>query len=277
MRPMISAQTARRAVWRPLWELPRRADLLWPLVRRMTLARYRGSALGMLWALLTPAVMIAVFTFLFAGVFGARFTENGTPWEYALYLFCGLLPWTAFSETLLQSAGIVVAHANLVKRVVFPLETLPVAQAFASLVAQLFGTAALLIATVVIRGQLHAAALWLPVLLVPQLLFTLGGAWLVASLGVFVRDTAQVLGLVLMAWMYLTPIIYPEQVVPARFRHLLELNPFTPLVRSYRRTLLEGLQPDWAGLAYTTALALAAFLLGYWWFARTRKNFADVI
>ena len=277
MRPMISAQTARRAVWRPLWELPRRFDLIWPLARRMTLARYRGSALGLLWALLTPAVMIAVFTFIFAGVFGARFTEGGTPWEYALYLFCGLLPWTAFSETLLQSSGIVVAHANLVKRVVFPLETLPVAQALAALVAQLFGTVALLAATVIIRGGLHATLLWLPVLLVPQMLLTLGGAWLVASLGVFVRDTAQVLGLLLMAWMYLTPIIYPEHVVPERFRPALELNPFTPLVRSYRRALLEGAPPDWRGLAYTTAFALAVFLLGYWWFARTRKNFADVI
>jgi lipopolysaccharide transport system permease protein len=277
MRGMISAQTARRAVWRPLWELPRRFDLIWPLARRMTLARYRGSALGLLWALLTPAVMIGVFTFLFAGVFGARFTEGGTPWEYALYLFCGLLPWTAFSETVQQSAGIVVAHANLVKRVVFPLETLPVAQALSALVAQLFGTAALLVAAAVIRGELHATTLWLPVLLVPQLLLTLGGAWLVASLGVFVRDTTQVLGLLLTAWMYLTPIIYPEQVVPPRFRAALELNPFTPLVRSYRRALLEGSQPDWAGLAYTAALATALFLLGYWWFARTRKNFADVI
>jgi lipopolysaccharide transport system permease protein len=277
MRGMISAQTARRAVWQPLWELPRRFDLIWPLARRMTLARYRGSALGLVWAVLTPAVMIAVFTFLFAGVFGARFTEGGTPWDYALYLFCGLLPWTAFSDTLQQAAGVVVAHANLVKRVVFPLEALPVAQALAALAAQLFGTIALLLATLVIRRELHATVLWLPLLLVPQLLLTLGGAWLVASLGVFIRDTAQVLGLVLMAWLYLTPIIYPETVVPARFRPALELNPFTSLVRSYRRILLEGTQPDWAGLTYTAALALAAFLLGYWWFARTRKNFADVI
>jgi lipopolysaccharide transport system permease protein len=277
MRRMISAQTARRAVWRPLWELPRRFDLIWPLARRMLVARYRGSALGLLWALLTPAVMIGVFTFLFAGVFGARFNEGGTPLEYALYLFCGLLPWTAFSETLQQSSGIVVAHANLVKRVVFPLEALPVAQTFAALAGQLFGTAALVVATLLVRQELHITLLWLPVLLVPQLLLTLGGAWLVASLGVFIRDTAQVLGLVLMAWLYLTPIIYPEQVVPARFRPALELNPFTPLVRSYRRALLEGAPPDWRGLAYTTAFALAAFLLGYWWFARTRKNFADVI
>jgi len=274
---MISAQTARRAVWRPLLELPRRLDLIWPLARRMIVARYRGSALGLLWALVTPAVMIAVFTFLFAGVFNARFVAGGTPWDYALYLFCGLLPWTAFSESLQQSASIVVAHANLVKRVVFPLETLPVSQALASLAGQLFGTVALVLATLVIRRELHATILWLPVLLVPQLLLTLGGSWLVASLGVFIRDTAQVLTLLLMAWLYLTPIIYPEQVVPARFRPALELNPFTPLVRSYRRVMLEGAPPDFHGLLYVAALAVAAFLLGYWWFARTRKNFADVI
>ena len=99
MRGMISAQSARRAVWRPLWELPRRRDLIWPMARRMTVARYRGSALGLVWAVLTPMVMIAVFTFLFAGVFGARFAGGGGPWDYALYLFCGLLPWTAFQET----------------------------------------------------------------------------------------------------------------------------------------------------------------------------------
>lgn len=277
MRGMISAQSARRAVWRPLLELPRRLDLIWPMARRMTVARYRGSALGLVWAVLTPLVMIAVFTFLFAGVFGARFAAGGTPWDYALYLFCGLLPWTAFQETLVQSAGLVVAHSNLVKRVVFPLETLPVSQAVASLAGQLFGTVALVFAAVVIRGELHATLLWLPVLLIPQLLLTLGGAWLVASLGVFIRDTAQVLGLVLMAWMYLTPIVYPEQAVPERFRPALELNPFTPLVRGYRRIVLEGLPPDFKGLAYFTALAVAAFLLGYWWFARTRRNFADVI
>lgn len=274
---MMSAQTARRAVWRPLVELPRRLDLIWPLARRMTVARYRGSALGLAWALLTPAAMIAVFTFLFAGVFGARFTPGGTPWDYALYLFCGLLPWTAFSETLLQSAGLIVAHSNLVKRVVFPLEALPVAQALACLAAQLFGTVALLLATIIIRHELHATVLWFPVLLLPQLLFTLGGAWLVASLGVFIRDTAQALGLLLMVWLYMTPIIYPEQVVPERFRPALDINPFAPLVRSYRLVMLEGAQPDWRGLAYVTVVSVALFLLGYWWFARTRKNFADVI
>jgi lipopolysaccharide transport system permease protein len=274
---MISAQTARRAVWRPLWELPRRFDLIRTLARRMTLARYRGSALGLVWALLNPLVLIAVFTFVFAGVFGARFGERGTPLDYALYLFCGLLPWTAFAESVQLSAGVIVAHSNLVKRVVFPLEALPVAQALSALVGQFFGTVALLGATLALRGELHATALWLPALLLPQLLLTLGASWLVASLGVFLRDTAQALTLLLTAWMYLTPIIYPENIVPARYRQLLDLNPFTPLVRSYRYCLLEGAPPDWRGLAYALLCGAILFTLGYWWFARTRKNFADVI
>jgi len=274
---MISAQTARRAVWHPLWELPGRSELIFSLAKRELLARYKGSALGIVWALLTPVVMIAIFTFIFAGIFGARFGASQSHWDYALYLFCGLLPWTMFQETLQQSATTIVAHANLVKRVVFPLETLPVAQAFSSLGNQLFATIALLIATLVIQQQLHLTALWFPVLVIPQLLFTLGAAWLIASLGVFLRDIAQGITLLLMAWMYLTPIIYPESIVPERFRVLINLNPFTSLVRSYRRIFLEGAAPDWSGLAYFTGFAIVSFLVGYWWFARTRKNFADVI
>ena len=241
------------------------------------MARYRGSVLGIIWALLTPVVMIAIFTFIFAGIFGARFGANGSPWDYALYLFCGLLPWTMFQETLVQSATTIVTHSNLVKRVVFPLETLPIAQALSSLGNQLFGTLALLIFIVTMRHQLQVTFFWLPVLIIPQLLFTLGAAWLIASLGVFLRDIAQGISLFLTAWMFLTPIIYPESIVPQRYRLFINLNPFTSLVRSYRHILLEGAPPDWSGLAYFTAFALVSFFFGYWCFARTRKNFADVI
>ncbi|HEY0729872.1 MAG TPA: ABC transporter permease [Pyrinomonadaceae bacterium] len=273
----LTAQTAHRKIWRPLWELPARADLIFSFAKRDLLGRYKGSALGIAWAVLTPVVMIAIFTFIFAGIFGARFGAGDSHWDYALYLFCGLLPWTMFQETVQQSSNTIVANANLVKRVVFPLETLPAAQAFAALGNQLFATIALLIAAVVIRQNLQLTALWLPVLLIPQLLFALGAAWLIASLGVFLRDIAQGITLLLMAWMYLTPIIYPESIVPERFRWFIGINPFTSLVRSYRRIFLEGLPPDWRGLLYFTLVALVIFIFGYWWFARTRKNFADVI
>jgi lipopolysaccharide transport system permease protein len=274
---MISAQTARRAVWQPLWELPGRFDLVMSLARRNLASRYKGSVLGILWAVLTPIVMIAIFTFIFAGIFKARFPGSNSQWDYALYLFCGLLPWNAFQESLQLSSTTIVTHANLVKRVVFPLETLPVSQTLAMVANQMFGTIALLVAGLIIRHELHATTLFLPVLLVPQLAATFGAAWLLASLGVFVRDIVQGITLVLMAWMYLTPIIYPESLVPDKYRSVINLNPFTPLIRSYRRILLEGASPDWRGLLYFSAFALVVFILGYWWFAKTRKNFADVI
>jgi len=274
---MLSAQTARRAVWRPLWELPRRYELILSLARRQLLAQYKGSMLGVVWAIVTPVVMIAVFTFLFAGIFGARFGASGSPWHYALYLFCGLLPWTMFQDTVQRAATTIVSHSNLVKRVLFPLETLPTALALSSLANQLFGTGVLLAATLLLKHELHVTVFWIPVLLVPQLLLTFGAAWLVSSLGVFLRDIAQGIALVLTAWMYLTPIIYPENIVPGRYHWLINLNPFTPLVRSYRLVTLDGYNPDWPGLAYFSAFAIISFCFGYWWFAKTRKNFADVI
>jgi lipopolysaccharide transport system permease protein len=154
---------------------------------------------------------------------------------------------------------------------------LPVSQSLAAIANQLFGTVALLIAELIVRHELHATILLLPVLLIPQFIATLGAAWLLASLGVFVRDIVQGVSLFLMAWLYMTPIIYPESMVPERFRLLINLNPFTALVRSYRRIILEGTLPDWRGLAYFSIFAMAFFLVGYWWFAKSRKNFADVI
>src|SRR5882724_2396535 len=153
---MISAQVARRAVWRPLWELPRRFDLIFSLARRELTARYRGSILGIMWALVTPMVMIAIFTIIFAGIFKARFGASTSQWDYALYLFCGLLPWNAFQESVQLSASTIVTHANLVKRVVFPLETLPLSLSLAGVANQLFGTIVLLVAIAILRHEVHA-------------------------------------------------------------------------------------------------------------------------
>lgn len=275
--PALCGPHSPARLWQPLWELPRRFDLILTFTERELAARYRGSALGLMWVALTPVMMIGIYTFIFAGIFGARFGPDGSTWEYALYLFCGLLPWMAFQEAVQSSATTIVAHANLVKRVVFPLETLPVAQSLAALANQMFGTLALIIATLIIRRGLHLTLLWLPLLVAAQLVATLGAAWLVAALGVFLRDTAQIVSLLLTAWMFLTPIIYPESHVPERYRSFINSNPFTPLVRSYRRIMFEGAAPDWLGLAHFAAFAVFLFILGYWWFAKMRKSFADVI
>ncbi len=270
-------QTKRKTRWQALWEVPKHWDLILTLTRRDLATRHRGSILGIIWPILTPIVMIAIYTFIFAEIFGARFGAKGTSIEYALYLFCGLLPWTAFQEALQNSANTIVVHTNLVKRVRFPLETLPIAQTLVAFSNQMFGLVALIVAIIAIRRELHPTILWLPVLMLPQLLLTTGAAWLLAALGVFLRDTAQTLSLVLVAWMFLTPIIYPETVVPERYRFWIAINPFTALVRNYRHVVLDGRAPDWSGLAYFATFACLVFPLGYWWFAKTRKSFADVL
>src|SRR5436309_13386712 len=165
---MISSHIARRAVWRPLWQLPGRFDLVLSLAKRELAARYKGSVLGILWAILTPIVMIAIFTIIFAGIFKAKFGASNSHWDYALYLFCGLLPWNAFQESLQLSSSTIVAHANLVKRVVFPLETLPVSLSLAAVVNQLFGTVVLIIAVILLRRAMHVTIVYLPLTFIPQ-------------------------------------------------------------------------------------------------------------
>lgn len=265
-------------LWRPAAQLVSlHRGLIRAMVQRELTSRYKGSVMGVAWAVITPAVMIVIFTIIFSGIFNARFGNEGGHLSFAVYLFCGLLPWIAFSEGVQRATSSIHENVNLVKRVVFPVEALPVNVALAALVQQLLGTLVLLVAALVFERAFHPTALLLPVLLLPQLLATVGLGWLMASLGVFIRDLPQFNQLLLMAWMYLTPIFYPENIIPQQYRWLVNLNPMAPLIRSYRRILLEGRLPDWAGLGYTLAFAVVCFMFGYWWFVRTKKAFADVL
>lgn len=247
------------------------------MVLRDFSGRFKGSFMGAAWSIISPAVMIVIFTIIFAGIFGARFGASGSQLTFAIYLFCGLLPWIAFSDGIQRATTSMIDNVNLVKRVVFPLEALPVNCAFSAILQQLLGTIVLLLAFLALSAQVKLTILWMPVLLLVQIVVTLGLAWLVASLGVFIRDMPQVNQLVLMAWMYLTPIFYPENLIPSRYGWLISMNPMAPLIRSYRNILLEGKSPDWGALGYTSIFATLTFVAGYWWFIRTRKAFADVL
>lgn len=233
--------------------------------------------MGLAWAIITPAVMIAIFTLIFSGIFNARFGTESGPLSFAVYLFCGLLPWIAFSDGIQRSTVSLTENVNLVKRVVFPIETLPVNLALSALVQQLIGTIVLIVAALILEHTVRPTALLMPLLLIPQLMATIGLGWLMASLGVFIRDIREFNQLALSTWMYLTPIFYPENIIPQKYQWLVDLNPMAPLIRSYRRILLEGRMPDWRGLAITTAFAIVCFIVGYWWFERTKKAFADVL
>ena len=275
---MSYQSSAKVPFWSPALALFRdQRGLISSLVRRDLTNRYKGSVMGLAWTVITPAVQILIFTVIFAGIFNAKFGGEKTRYGYAIYMFCGMLPWLAFSEGVQRAATVLTENVNLVKRVVFPIEALPVNLALSAIAQQLFGTLVLVILAAVFEHAFAPSILFLPLLLVPQFMVTVGLGWLAASFGVFIRDTAQFTQLVLMAWMYLTPIIYPETIIPSEYRGLVNLNPLAPLIRSYRRILLEGTAPDWAGLLSTALFALICFSLGYWWFERTKKAFADVL
>ncbi|MGH9837405.1 MAG: ABC transporter permease [Blastocatellia bacterium] len=270
--------SAKIPLWTPAISLVcEHRGLIRSMVRRDLTSRYKGSVMGLAWAIITPAVTIAIFTLIFSGIFGARFGSEGGHLGFAVYLFCGMLPWIAFSDGVQRAATAMTENVNLIKRVVFPVEALPVNVALSAVVQQLIGTIVLLVAALFLQHKLHATIALMPILLIPQLLATIGLGWLTASLGVFIRDMPQFNQLFFSTWMYLTPILYPESMVPPNYRWLVSLNPMAPLIRSYRRVLLEGRMPDWKGLAVTTLFALFCFAAGYWWFERTKKAFADVL
>jgi lipopolysaccharide transport system permease protein len=261
----------------PLATLWQRRSLVKTMVRRELTARYRGSAGGALWAVLQPVAMLGLYTFVFSAILKVKFGVDGSTVAFAFYLFSGMIPWLAFSEALGRSPNAMLENANLVKKVVFPLEILPVNLVVTGLMTSLVSVAVLAAGLLAWRHALPWTIVLLPVLLVLQYLFTQGLAWLLASLGVFLRDVGHMIGLTLTAWMFLTPIMYPASAVPEAFRWVLWANPMATLVESYRAILLEGQLPNWAMLGGFAVAAAATFAIGYAWFMRTKHAFADVL
>ncbi|MBM3267169.1 MAG: ABC transporter permease [Candidatus Sericytochromatia bacterium] len=272
---MAIGHLARSALTLPA--IGRHRELIGMMVRRDLAQRYRATLMGLLWSLLHPLLTLLLYTYVFSVVLKVKFGADASTASFALYLFCGMLPWLAFSEGLNRSAGVVVENVNLVKKVIFPLEILPLNLALAAVVTQAVGMAILLPA-IMLRG-ITPTWLWLlvPLLILPQLLWTVGLGWWVSSLGVYVRDVGQAIGLVLMAWMFLTPIYYPESMIPAEYRWLGLLNPMAVLIGAHRDLLLDGRLPAIWPLLGQTAAGAFVFLLGFAWFAKTKKGFADVI
>lgn len=252
--------------------LARQRELLVAWTRRDLAMRWRGTFLGAWWALLQPLFMLALYTFVFSLVLRVKFGTG----NFALNLWAGLLSWTAFSETAARAVTAISGQPNLVKKVVFPLELLPASMALSALTNQLVGAVLLLIGAAA-TGAVHVTALWLLPLMAMQLAFTLGVAWLMAGLGVFVRDAGTAIQLALNAWLYLSPVLYPASMVPEAYRGLYMLNPVAFWVESTRGAVLEGVAPHPSGLLLQAGVALVVMGLGYAFFRHTRPAFADVI
>jgi lipopolysaccharide transport system permease protein len=251
----------------PVRSLIRNHKLMKSMVKRDILARYRGSFAGSLWTILNPLLLMTTYFFLFGVVLKTK-VEGGS---YVLYFLAGILPWLPFAEAVGRSPTVMLEYRSFVKKLVFPLETLPMNLVIAGAVTEAIGLVIFTLGLLLSGHTLTLSVLWLPALIVPQLLLTVGLCWFLAALGVFLRDLGQVIGFILTLWFFLTPICYPESQL-----HL-PYNPMYILVRGYRSIFLENHAPAMAPLVVLWVGTGALAILGHAWFHKLRRSFADVI
>lgn len=251
--------------------------LIRSMVRRDIAARYRGSFGDMFWTILNPLLLMATYFFVFGIILRSRFPGDDSPGGFVLYFLAGMLPWLPFSEALGRAPQIILDHRNFVKKLVFPVEVLPIDVVFAGLVTGGFALCLFIVFLLFEREMVPITVLWLPALIIPQILFTMGAAWFLSALGVFMRDLSQVIGFLLTLWFFITPICYPESSLSGDVMKILGKNPMYVLVRGYRSVLLENHAPEMHSLWKLWLLSIFALLAGFAWFYKLRKSFADVI
>lgn len=272
---MQEFSTSPREMVASIW---RNRGLISALTKREVVGRYRGSTFGILWSFFNPVFMLAVYTFVFSVVFKARWNQGSdSKTEFALVLFAGLLIFNLFAECINRAPSLILSNVNYVKKVVFPLEILPVIALCAALFHGVVSLGVWLLFYLFVFGVPHLTALLLPLIILPFILFVMGLSWMLASLGVYLRDIAQFIGLITTAMMFLSPIFYPLSALPVNYQSLLQLNPLTPAIEEVRNILIWGIMPGMQLLVvYYVSAALVAWL-GFAWFQKTRKGFADVV
>jgi len=255
-------------------------DLIRQMTRREVVGRYKGSFFGLAWSFFYPVFSLAVYTFVFSEIFKSRWGSGDgaeSKAQFALILFVGLIVLGLFSEVLNRAPGLIVSNINYVKRVVFPLEILPVVAMGAALFHAFVSVMVLLLAFLLSNGNIYWTALLLPLVLLPLIVLILGIAWFLASLGVFVRDASQTVGIVTTIMMFISPVFYPITAVPKEFQTLILANPLTFMIEQSREVLIWGHTPNWFGLGFYTLAASLVAWGGFAWFQKTRKGFADVL
>ena len=264
------------ALARNLWT---HRDLVRQFTGREIAGRYKGSFFGLFWSFFHPLVLLLTYTFVFGLVFKSRWGGHSSAslGEFSLVLFSGLIAFNVFSESVNRSAGLIPSVPNYVKKVVFPLEILPVSVLGSSLFHALVSLGILVGASLAFGPGLRWTLVLLPVVALPLLFLTLGLSWFLAALGVYVRDVHYTVTLVVQVSFFVTPIFYPLDAVPEGFRHLVELNPLSPVVDNFRRVILWGTLPEWKPFAVWLGVTGVVMLLGYAWFMKTKKGFSDVI
>ncbi|PYC25618.1 sugar ABC transporter permease [Aquipseudomonas alcaligenes] len=258
-----------------LW---RNRELIRTFARREVLGRYRGSVLGLLWSFVNPLIMLMIYTFVFSVVFSTRWgsgAENKA--EFALLLFAGLLVFNLFVECINRAPGLISSTPNYVKKIVFPLEILPFVSFAAALYHAMVSLIVWLVAYTMLIGMPHLTVFYLPLIFVPFGLLIVGLCWVLSSLGVYLRDVSQVIGVFTAALMFISPVFYPVTALPELYRNIMYLNPLAVIIEQTRNVLFWGCAPDFLVLGVYWAITLFIAWLGFFWFQKTRRGFADVL
>lgn len=274
--PHAAQPTSILAIAKSLW---RHRQLIVQMTKREVVGRYKGSAFGLAWSIFNPVFMLIVYTFVFSVVFKARWGTGSeeSKAQFAVLLFVGLIVHGLFAEVLNRAPTLILSNVNYVKKVIFPIEILPIITMGAALFHTVISLAVLLVAVVATSGMLHWTVIFMPLVLLPLIILTLGLAWMLASLGVFLRDVSQTIGIVTMVMMFLAPVFYPVSALPQEFRTWIMANPLTFIIEQARDVLIWGRSPNWLGLGIYTIVAMLIVWLGFAWFQKTRKGFADVL
>jgi len=275
INPHAVQPTSIVALGKSFW---RNRQLIGQMTKREVVGRYKGSVMGLAWSFFNPVFMLLVYTFVFSEIFKSRWgAGDDSKTQFALVLFVGMIVLSLFSEVLNRAPGLILSNVNYVKKVVFPIEILPVITMGAALFHSLISLGVLLTAFALFNGYLHWTAVFTPLVLLPLVILTTGLAWMLASLGVFLRDVGQTISIITTVLMFLSPVFYPMTAVPERFRSIIMANPLTFIIEQAREVLIWGRLPNWLGLGIYTLAAVAVAWLGYAWFQKTRKGFADVL
>lgn len=248
-------------------------ELLINLAHREINQRYKQSVLGYAWVILTPLVQMLVLTFVFSTIL--KIPSQGAP--YILFLSVALLPWNFFVTGLTSSANSLVSNSNLITKIYFPREILVYSTILAKMVDLAFSLLVLVCFFIFFQQPVHISVLWVPVIFFIQLIFMGGLSLIVSSLNLFYRDIQYILALLLILWMYITPIIYPVEVIPPQYRFIMSLNPMAVIVNAYRKTILSGGPPNWSSLAIALVMSVVIFIVGFYLFKKSEGKFADYV
>ena len=279
INPHAAQPTSLVALAKSLWH---NRQLIIQMTKREVERLYKGSVMGLAWSFFNPVFLLVVYTFIFSVIFKARwgsdhFDGDVSKIQFAVVIFVGMIVLSLVSEVLNRAPGLIIHNANYVKKVVFPIEILPVISIGAAFFHSLISLSVLLVALLLFNGYLNWTVVFIPLVLLPLIILTTGLAWILASLSVFLRDVGQTTSVITRMLMFLSPVFYQVSAVPERFRSFIMANPLTFIIEQAREVLLWGHLPNWIGLGIYTLVAIAIAWAGYAWFQATRKGFADVL